>query len=131
MKHLLIVGHGHFASGLKSALEMITGMTSSIEAFDFLENEDLSAFREKLIIRLKTLAQGSTPFCIGVDLLGGTPFISAGEIFLDYPDTKMLIGINLPTALEYLLNEDAKDEEIISSVAWFKSVFERIDEGGL
>jgi N-acetylgalactosamine PTS system EIIA component len=130
MKHLLLVGHGHFASGLKSGLVMITGMDTSIDAFDFTENDDLLLFRDRLIDKIRALSLSDEEFCIGVDLLGGTPFITAGEIFSDLPEVKMLVGINLPTALEYLLSIDPVDKLNLSGVEWFQ-LKQMNDTGGI
>lgn len=97
---LLITGHGHFATGLKSSLELITGITDHIKYVDFPgdSTEVLAAEQNKALDELKD--------CDGVlilsDLVGGSPFKSAVECKYARPDQKIEVvaGTNLSMMIE-------------------------------
>ena len=77
MVGVLITGHGNFATGLKTSVELIAGASDYFKYVDFPgdSTEKLSADQHKALDELKD--------CDGVlvlaDLVGGSPFKSAVE----------------------------------------------------
>lgn len=48
-KHIILVSHGQFASGLKSAIGVVMGMADEITALGLEEGMDIKTFREKFL----------------------------------------------------------------------------------
>ena len=87
MVGVLITGHGNFATGLKTSVELIAGASDYFKYVDFPgdSTEKLSADQHKALDELKD--------CDGVlvlaDLVGGSPFKSAVECKFARPDKKI------------------------------------------
>ena len=47
MNYIVITGHGNYATGMKSALELIAGPKDNVLAFDFLKEESEEQFSLK------------------------------------------------------------------------------------
>ncbi len=94
----IITGHGDFAQGLMSALEMIAGPQNATQAVIFHEDE-AATFGNRLAQAVdEALAQfGSVLVCC--DLMGGTPFNQAMLAAADKP-VEIVTGCNLGMLLE-------------------------------
>ena len=94
---LLITGHGHFATGLSTSLQLITGIKDHIVYVDFEADHSTDTLTENLNKGLEQLKD-----CDGVlvlsDLAGGSPFKASVECKYARPDQKIevLAGTNLP-----------------------------------
>jgi len=116
---IILTGHGRFAEGLGSSLEMIAGKSPAFETVNFLETEST----EQLEHNLKNAWDKLKAECDGViiccDLLGGSPFKSAATLSISVENTSVLAGVNLPSLLEMLFarldetSADALAESII------------------
>lgn len=103
---LIISGHGHFASGLHTSLNLIAGEPSNVEYVDFEENDTIETLKEKYYIALKNLNH-----CEGIlalsDLAGGSPFKTLVEIKTEIEKPMEVIGgTNLPMLLEISMTKD-------------------------
>ena len=97
MLGLLVTGHGHFATGLNSSLELIAGKQPNVALVDFEADHSVETLKENLANALDSLKE-----CDGVlvlsDLPGGSPFKTAVELKyerLDQP-IEVISGTNLP-----------------------------------
>lgn len=94
---LLITGHGHFATGLSTSLQLITGINDHIVYVDFEADHSTETLTENLNKGLDALKD-----CDGVlvlsDLAGGSPFKAAVECKYARPDQKIevIAGSSLP-----------------------------------
>mgnify|MGYP004691945743 FL=1 len=95
---LIVTGHGHFATGLTSSIDLIAGPQDNYVAVDFdgegtekLEN-DLKAAIEKL--------SGCEGIIVFSDLAGGSPFKIAAIVTAGNPNVKVIAGTNLPMLCE-------------------------------
>ena len=95
---LIVTGHGHFATGLTSSIDLIAGPQDNYVAVDFdgegtekLEN-DLKAAVEKL-----SDCEGIIVFS---DLAGGSPFKTAAIVTAGNLNVKVIAGTNLPMLCE-------------------------------
>lgn len=95
---LIVTGHGNFASGITSSIDLIAGKQNDYVAVDFdgegtdkLEN-DLKTALEKL-----SACDGIIIFC---DLAGGSPFKTAVVLTTSNPKVKVIAGTNLPMLCE-------------------------------
>ena len=96
---LVITGHGQFAAGLVSALELLIGHQDLLTAVDFEagQNEDL------LTEHLKHAVEGMhtcDEILILCDMIGGSPYKCAVRLTAILPKLTVIYGINLCMALE-------------------------------
>ncbi|QIK69843.1 PTS sugar transporter subunit IIA [Erysipelothrix sp. HDW6C] len=92
---IIITGHGHFASGMMSALALIAGENAQICAIDFDGADDGS----RLATALKKQSN-MTPTLILTDLYGGTPFRQAALMAMQDSNIRVVAGANLGMVLE-------------------------------
>lgn len=101
MVGLLITGHGHFATGMGSALKLVTGNTEHIAYVEFEEEHSTETLTENLNQAFEELKD-----CDGVlvlaDLAGGSPFKCAVECKFARPEQaiEVVAGANLPMMVE-------------------------------
>ena len=98
MTYLVITGHGHYASGVKSALELIIGPKDNVLAFDFLKEES----EEQFSLKFKDLDKNNN-YLFACDLMGGTPYKVVSRLDLN---KEVLIGTNLGGLLDTALKID-------------------------
>ncbi|GFE43885.1 PTS sugar transporter subunit IIA [Streptococcus canis] len=95
---IIVMGHGHFASGIVSSLELITGQQEKVTAIDFTAEMTATDVEDQLSQAL--VPEEET--LILCDLLGGTPFKVAATLMESRPQTKwnVLAGLNLTMLIE-------------------------------
>lgn len=109
---ILVTGHGKFATGLKSSVELIAGASDKFRYVDFPgdSTEKLAEDQSKALDELKD--------CDGVlvlaDLVGGSPFKSAVECKFARPDQKIEVvgGSNLPMMVEAASSVEFYDDPL-------------------
>ncbi len=99
MLKILVTGHGNFAAGIKSNIELILGVQENISYLDF-DGGDPELYAEKLAEIVNNCNDNLIIFC---DIVGGTPFqksalISQGEI-------KVIGGCNIPMIVSAVYNQ--------------------------
>lgn len=101
MLGLLVTGHGHFATGLNSSLELIAGAQPNVALVDFEADHSTDTLKANLHKAMDSLNE-----CDGIlvlsDLAGGSPFNNASMCKAERPDQKIevLAGTNLPMIIE-------------------------------
>ena len=93
---IIVTGHGNFATGLASTVQMLAGQIKGVSYLDFTEKmseEELAAQFEKALQQDET----AVFFC---DLLGGTPYKQAVLLTPKYPSIAVVAGCNLGALLE-------------------------------
>ncbi|AGN24441.1 PTS galactosamine/N-acetylgalactosamine transporter subunit IIA [Erysipelothrix rhusiopathiae] len=96
---IIVTGHGRFAEGLSSSVELIAGAQPQYKSVLFLEEsgpEKLSSDLKEAIAEVNT-GEGVLVF---TDLKGGTPFKESVMIAMNHTDVHVLAGTNLPMLLE-------------------------------
>ncbi|AEJ25598.1 PTS sugar transporter subunit IIA [Streptococcus equi subsp. zooepidemicus] len=98
MISITVIGHGHFASGIVSSLELIAGKQEGITAIDFTAEMTAADVHERLSAVLQPKAQA----LVLCDLLGGTPFKIAATLMEELSETTLdvLSGLNLAMLME-------------------------------
>ncbi|HEL0622019.1 TPA: PTS sugar transporter subunit IIA [Streptococcus equi subsp. zooepidemicus] len=98
MISIIVIGHGHFASGIVSSLELIAGKQEGITAIDFTAEMTAADVHERLSAVLQPKAQA----LVLCDLLGGTPFKIAATLMEELSETTLdvLSGLNLAMLME-------------------------------
>lgn len=105
MISIVITGHGHFASGLLSAVTQVIGPQAQIAAVDFPPEMSTAQLDTALNSALKALPQEDGVLFF-TDLLGGSPFRSAVQIALGLPAGDVIAGTNMQMLAEMLLERD-------------------------
>lgn len=105
MKGIIITGHGKFAEGIVSAMEVIAGKQKGIEIVNF--SMDSSTEKLKKEIREKIDIYNSEVLILA-DLAGGSPFNVSVELKGEIKDKniEVLAGVNLAMLLELALMKD-------------------------
>lgn len=97
---IIITGHGYFASGLLSSLELIMGKQERLAAVDFDGNGTENY--EKALNKAISSMKDSREILICTDLLGGTPFKTAALLSEQEHQFGIVAGTNLPMLMEVL-----------------------------
>ncbi|MBR2702167.1 MAG: PTS sugar transporter subunit IIA [Erysipelotrichaceae bacterium] len=108
MIKLFISSHGHFASGLKSSVEILMGPNDRITVFDAYVTQE--SVQEHLDAFFETVKPEDKVIMLS-DLYGGS-VNSVMYTYLTKPNTKLIAGVNLALVLELAVKEDISDEEL-------------------
>ena len=95
----VVTGHGEFASGITSSLEMIGGVQEQYEKVVFLAENPLEQLSEELLAAIEKVDSGEGVI-IFTDLKGGTPFNESIKISFTNRNVHVVAGTNLPMLLE-------------------------------
>jgi len=95
----LVAGHGDFATGLVSAVEVITGQGKLLDA---LEVKTLCGDDIQVLLRTRLKESGAR--VIFTDLQAGSCTMAARRLLRDTPGVVLVSGSNLPMLLEFVLS---------------------------
>ena len=105
---IIITGHGHFADGMKSALELISGPQQDLHAVNFAEGDTPEALSEKLAKIVKLYDNnGVVIFC---DIIGGAPFRQAVLLTQNRDNSEVVYGTTLHMLVEAVLERADCDD---------------------
>lgn len=115
---IIISGHGNFATGLRSSLNLIAGNPTNIEYVDFVESDTIETLKEKYMNAIKNLSNCNNILALA-DLTGGSPFKTLVELKAEVETPLEVVGgTNLPMILEISMAKDfIEDLSILSSTA--------------
>jgi N-acetylgalactosamine PTS system EIIA component len=104
---IILTGHGDFASGLNSALELIAGKQEDMEVVDFKGENGTLALEADLNSALFRLSNCEEVVFL-TDLAGGSPFKSSVMLSLTQKKEKSFViaGTNLGMLLEVSMSRD-------------------------
>lgn len=112
MLKLFISSHGHFASGIKSSVEILMGPNDRITVFDAYINQD--SVNEHLDTFFRTVKPEDEVIMLS-DLYGGS-VNSVMYTYLTRPNTRLVAGVNLALVLELAVKEEISDEDLAALV---------------
>lgn len=108
MLKIFISSHGHFASGIKSSVEILMGPNPRITVFDaYVTQESVQEHLDKFY---ETVNEDDTVLLLS-DLYGG----SVNQVmytYLEKPNTTLIAGVNLALVLELAVREEITVEEV-------------------
>lgn len=96
---IVVSGHGHFASGIVSALQLLAGVPDALQVVDF-EGEDSVQMLEEKIKASVDGVKGEEGVLILTDLQGGSPFNVAMRLAAQEKGLEVVTGTNLPMLVE-------------------------------
>lgn len=97
---LVLIGHGHYASGVASAVAMLSGNEEAVSYVDFTPVISPDEFES----RLRDIAECGEEVVTICDLVGGTPYNRACMIAHENAQVKVVAGMNLAAILEAVLS---------------------------
>lgn len=109
MLGIIVCTHSNFASGIKDAVEMITGQQENFDVVGFQEGEDMLELSAKLQGIAERYEAQNEKYVFLVDLFGATPF-NASAAGLAQFDTSIITGVNLPILLELVLQRSCCED---------------------
>ena len=103
MKKILIASHGHLASGIRSSIEILTGMSNLVEAVDcYVDDSDFTPQIEAFIDSVGP----DDDAVIFTDIYGGSVF---QKVVLMEPEKHGIVhvtGMNLGLVIETLISAE-------------------------
>ncbi|HEM3942129.1 TPA: PTS sugar transporter subunit IIA [Streptococcus suis] len=104
---IILASHGHLASGMKHTAEMIVGIRDDLLAFDAY-CDGVDSIKENVTQVIEECSE--EPIILLTDILGGSVNNELSQLVRDFPNVKILTGMNLPLILS-LLTGDSRDLE--------------------
>lgn len=111
----LLTGHGEFAPGLASALELVAGKQEAFKVVPF-DVEKAAEYPELLHTEIEQLREETDAVLVFVDLLGGTPFNQAMINTQSISDVNVVTGTNLPMLIETLFTRNSDASAALDSL---------------
>jgi PTS system N-acetylgalactosamine-specific IIA component len=101
---IVITGHGNYATGLKSSIELLAGHNSDVYYLDLTVDDTDIGLKNKInaVIR-KNEGSGVLFIC---DILGGTPFKVSAEVASNSGRMEVVAGCNIGSILEGVFQKD-------------------------
>lgn len=122
---IVLVGHGAFASALKSSVEMIAGKQPKMVGVSF-DPQDSTEDLEKKIKEAVSELEPATGILFLADLVGGTPFKVSALLSREMGEVRVIGGVNLSMVLEvlhgreHLTVEEVKEKAIQAGIEGIK-----------
>lgn len=125
MKKVLVASHGHLASGIRSSIEILTGMADMVEAVDcYVDDSDFTP-------RIQAFIDSVGPedeAIIFTDIYGGSVF---QKVVLMEPEKRGIVhvtGMNLGLVIEALLGaEPVTADSIKQSVELVRATMQVVE----
>lgn len=111
---IILTGHGSFASGLASSIEVIAGKQDYFTAIDFPTGSTNIDLSEKLQEAVKELDCSDIIFC--TDIAGGTPFNQSVILSTRLLRSRVISGTNVPVLLEALFSRFNQDASSMADI---------------
>ena len=112
MVRMLLLSHGELSKEIYNTLELVYGKMKKVHYIIMEEGQDMGEYREKISSYIQ---EEQLPVIIFVDLLGGSPFLTATNVCKDQildKKVEIITGMNLPMLLESLSHVDDEDIDI-------------------
>ncbi|MGH4122146.1 MAG: PTS sugar transporter subunit IIA [Clostridium sp.] len=131
---IIISGHGEYATGMKSAFELLAGANENFYFIDFTVEDTDETLRGKFnnIIN-KNMNTSILFFC---DIMGGTPFKTAALIANEKENMEVIAGCNLVSLIEAKFQDDTTSikelaEVIVNSSINSTCIFKKVKTTGV
>ncbi|MDN6296100.1 MAG: PTS sugar transporter subunit IIA [Alkalibacterium sp.] len=99
---VIIVGHGEFAHGLHSVIELVAGKQERLELVKFLQSDSSETLKNNLKVAIEKLNTKET--IIFTDIPGGTPYKESVLLSSELENIEVISGTNVPMLLEILFD---------------------------
>ena len=111
MAEIVIIGHGGYAEGVRSNLEMVIGVPESMHFLNFTLGMERSELEVALSALVESLDDKEILFC--VDLPGATPFQLAAIHTAQNPERcRTVVGLNPMAYMELAMDTSGTPGEL-------------------
>lgn len=116
MVGIVVTGHGNFATGILSSLELIAGKVDNLVGINFTKEDSTETLEVKMKGAIKELGD---EVLVLADLAGGSPFKVAAILGGKFESKKIAVisGVNLGMLLEVSLCRDGMKLDALSEMA--------------
>jgi PTS system N-acetylgalactosamine-specific IIA component len=134
MKYVVMVSHGDFAPGLRTAVFMMTGPKDEVLCTNLRADMSADQFQENFRELVKPIGDEDQVILL-CDILGGSPMTKSLEVLSEkklLDRSLVLTGMNMPMAMTAVIMKDSMDDleslknailsEAQTAVAEFKTV---------
>lgn len=118
MKYVVMVSHGEFAQGLRSAVRMMTGERDDMFSVSLKENMGTNDFAEEFS-KLTEPFTSEDEVLLFSDILSGSPFTTSLDLLSQkgmLGRTMVFTGMNMPMVLTAVLMKDNLEGEDLKEV---------------
>ncbi|WP_196595653.1 PTS sugar transporter subunit IIA [Pectinatus frisingensis] len=105
---ILLVTHGGFADGLKSAVELIAGKQEQFQTVGLYYGDSMEKFTDKILETINNL-NCDKGILVFVDILGGSPSNVILKLLKDN-NFKAIAGVNMPMVCHAVLSRKSDIE---------------------
>ncbi|MGY3778053.1 PTS galactosamine/N-acetylgalactosamine transporter subunit IIA [Isobaculum melis] len=98
---MVLSGHGNFATGVYSSVQLIAGAQEQFEAIDFTEDLSSEELTKKIQAAVAKVDTGSGVLIV-TDIAGGTPFNVSSKLTAEVANLAVVAGTNVAMLLEIL-----------------------------
>ncbi|CQR47131.1 PTS system mannose-specific EIIAB component [Paraliobacillus sp. PM-2] len=110
---IVICGHGQFASGIYSSIQLIAGEQEHMKAIDFKEGMNVSQLKNELGLAIAEVEQGDG-VVVFTDIPGGTPFNQSVILSIERKNVKVISGVNLPSLLDGMFSRELGLDQFVT-----------------
>jgi PTS system N-acetylgalactosamine-specific IIA component len=103
-KIIILCGHGNYATGMQSTLELLAGKNQDLFYVNFTVDDTDMTLKEKLASLVENNKGSEILFVC--DIIGGTPFKIAAEISNSSENMELVVGCNIGGILEMIFMKD-------------------------
>jgi len=108
MKYVILVSHGFFAQGLRSAILMMTGKRDDILSTSLEDGMGTNQFEDNFVKLIEPITHDDEILLFS-DILSGSPFTKSIEVLNNrglFDKTIVFAGMNMPMVLTAVLMKD-------------------------
>lgn len=110
MTEIIVIGHGGYADGVRTNLEMVAGAPENMHFLNFTKEQDRAQLEEALDQMLGELGEREVLFCC--DLPGATPFQVAAIRTAEHTEKyRTVVGLNQMAYMELAMESGEKTAE--------------------
>lgn len=112
MKNVMVLmGHGHYATGSESTIRLIVGQTEDVYYIDFVEEDSSEDLMQKAMKVVEDNSSNNIVFLC--DIIGGTPFNTAVKLSLENENIRVVAGCNMSAIIENIIIKDSLDVDTL------------------
>lgn len=105
---IIVIGHGRFASGMRSSLELFIGKQNPADFIDFTKEMSDIELRQRLVEQIN-----DEDIIFFTDIVGGTPYKEAAKLAYNAKNIGVVSGCNLSSLLETAFKNYQSKEELM------------------
>lgn len=120
---IFLSSHGHFASGIKSSLDILLGNSDKVTVFDaYVDETNLATVLDAFYANVGDDEQ----VILLSDLYGGS-VNQQMALYTNKPNTTLIAGVNLALVLELAVTQDLTKEQIEGIVEQSRTMMRIVD----